>query len=123
LSSDTISPYPELRASEFAEDFNGQEKEQDGSTDLPPGAIGADLAKMLAAKKKLIENGIKTGDPESARRVLDDVGTFFRCLQEGPEIQLREGRLKDMSPENAQAAIYAIQIFEDSLRSDPEIRH
>jgi hypothetical protein len=87
-------------------------------TPIPFDALGADLAKMLAVKRKLIEN-----DPESARRILEDVGNFLRCLREDLEILLREGRLKDMSPENAQAAIYGIQIFEDSLRTDPEIRH
>lgn len=91
---------------------------------IPYDAIGADLAKMLDVKRRLIDSCRKSGDEEYARRVIDDIGRFLRCLREDLEEQLREDRLENMSPENAQAAIYGIQIFEDSLRADyPELPH
>jgi hypothetical protein len=86
--------------------------------------IGADLAKMLAVKRRLIETCTESGDEEYARRVIEDIGRFLQELRKDLEEQLREGRLEDMSPENAQAAIYGIQIFEGSLRADyPELPH
>jgi hypothetical protein len=87
-------------------------------------AIGEDLAKMLDIKRRLIESGIRGGNPEYARRILDDIRNFVRSVREELETQLRDRSLEDMTPNEAQQAIYGCQIFEESLRSDyPEFPH
>jgi hypothetical protein len=80
--------------------------------------IGGDLAKMLDIKRRLIEAGIERGDPQYARRILDDLRNFVGFVREELEAQFREGNVEDMTPEKAQQAIYGCQIFEDSLRAD-----
>jgi len=80
--------------------------------------IGRDLAKLLDAKRRMIDN-----DPDFARATLDDLRNFVRSVREELETDLRRGTLEEnMTPEKAQQAIYNCQIFEDSLQADsPEV--
>jgi hypothetical protein len=91
---------------------------------LPFDAIGKDLAKLMDIKRRLIELGIRSGNSEHARDLLDEVRAFVRCVREGLETQLRDRSLKDMTPEQAQQAIYGCKIFEESLQATyPELCH
>jgi len=85
---------------------------------VPFDAKGEALAKVLDVKRRLIEIAIQRGDPQYARRILDDARNFVRCVREGLEMGLRDRSLEDISPEMAQEAIYGCQIFEESLRAD-----
>lgn len=43
---------------------------------------------MLEVKRRLIESCAQSGDSEYARRVIEDIGRFLRCLREDLEEQL-----------------------------------
>jgi hypothetical protein len=88
-----------------------------------PETIGEILARLMDVKRQMIEAGIASGDLESARNLIDGVRIFVRYVREDLENQLRDGRLKDMSPEQAQQAIYGAQLLEGSLKADPEVGH
>jgi hypothetical protein len=99
------------------------EKIENAAT-LPFDAIGKDLAKLMEIKRRLIELGIRSGNSEHARDLLDEVRAFVRCVREGLETQLRDRSLKDMTSEQAQQAIYGCKIFEESLQATyPELCH
>jgi hypothetical protein len=87
-------------------------------------AIGEDIAKVLDIKRRLIETGIRSGNPEYARAILDDVRNFVRAVREELEAQLHDRSLEDMTPNQAQQAIYGCRIFEESLRAHyPDLYH
>jgi hypothetical protein len=87
-------------------------------------AIGADLAKMVDVKRRIIEAGTRRGNPDSARRLLEEIRTHIRSVRQGLEMMLHDGEFEDMTAENAQQAIYACRIFEDSFREeDLDLRH
>ena len=89
-----------------------------------PETIGEILARLMDVKRQTIEAGIASGDLGSAREVIDGVRIFVRYLREDLENQLRNGTLKDMTPEQAQEAIYNTKILGGSLLSDfPELSH
>jgi hypothetical protein len=52
------------------------------ATASPFDAIGEDLAKVLDIKRWLIESGIRRGDPEYARGILDDIPRFVRSVRD-----------------------------------------
>jgi hypothetical protein len=88
-----------------------------------PETIGEILARLMDVKRRMIEAGIASGDLGPAREVIDGVRIFVRYLREDLEKQLRDGTL-DMTPEQAQQAIYNTQLLEGSLLSDfPELSH
>jgi hypothetical protein len=90
----------------------------------PPDAIGDTLAKVMDVKRRLIEAGIQRGDLGPARELFEGVRDFLRCLREDLAEQLCDGSLEDMTPEQAQQAIYNVQILEGSLQADfPELSH
>jgi hypothetical protein len=61
---------------------------------IPFDAIGGDLAKALDIKRRLIEAGIRRGEPEYARRILDDDRNFVRFVREelGPSCAMGTSR-------------------------------
>ena len=89
-----------------------------------PESIGAILARLMDVKRQMIEAGIASGDLGAAREVIDGVRIVVRYLREDLENQLRNGTLEDMTPEQAQEAIYNTQLLEASLLMDfPELSH
>jgi hypothetical protein len=89
-----------------------------------PETIGEILARLMDVKRQLLEAAIASGDLEHARDLIDGVRIFVRYVREDLEIQLRDGTLEEMTPEQAQQAIYGAQILEGSLQSDyPELSH
>jgi len=87
-------------------------------------AIGDTLAKLMDVKRRLIEAGIESGDLGPARELLESVRDFLGCLREDLAEQLRDGSLEDMTPEQAQQAIYGVLILEGSLQAEyPELSH
>jgi hypothetical protein len=90
----------------------------------PFDTVGEDFAKIIDIKRRLIEAGVQRGDLAPAREILESLRHFLRCLREDLSAHLREGSIKDMTPEQAQQAIYAIQLLEGSLQADyPELTH
>jgi len=84
--------------------------------------IGEILARLMDAKRQMIEAGIASGDMESARNAIEGVRIFVRYLREDLEKQLRDGTLEDMTPEQAREAIYNTQLLEGSLKAGfPEV--
>jgi hypothetical protein len=75
----------------------------------------------MDVKRRMIEAGIASGDLGPAREVIDGVRIFVRYLREDLENQLRNGTLKDMTPEQAREA--NTQILEGSLTDYPELSH
>jgi hypothetical protein len=91
---------------------------------VPFDAIGEDLAKVLNIKRRLVETGMRCGNPEYAREIIDDVRNFVQSVREELETQLHDRSLEDMTPEQAQQAICGCRIFEESLRADyPDLYH
>jgi hypothetical protein len=85
---------------------------------------GEILARLMDVKRQMIEAGIASGDLGPARETIEGVRIFVRYLREDLENQLRNGTLKDMTPEQARQAIYGVKILEDSLQADhPELSH
>jgi hypothetical protein len=85
--------------------------------------VGQTLAKLQDVKRRLIEASAHCGDPGFARWILEDARTYVRMIREGLEIGLREGDLQDLTPQNAQQAIYGCRILEDSIQADAERYH
>ncbi len=86
-------------------------------------SIGKDLAKMMDLKRRLIEIGNRCEDPQFVVGMLEEFRNYVRSIRQGLETLLRERTLVDMTPEQAQQAIYACQILEDSLQAEPELEH
>ena len=56
--------------------------------------------------------------------MFEALGFDLTEMIEGLETGLRDGSLEDMTPEQAQEAIYAIRIFQGTLQGDyPESKH
>jgi hypothetical protein len=91
-------------------------KTKKANATVPFDAIGEALAELMDIKRWLFESGIRSGNSKHARDLLDEVRDCVRCVREGLQMQLRDRSLKDMTPEQAQQAIYGCQILEDSLR-------
>jgi hypothetical protein len=88
-----------------------------------PETNGEILARLMEIKRQMIEAGIASGDLGPAREAIDGVRIFVRCLREDLENQLRDGTLKNMTPEQAREAIYNTKILEGSLTDLPEVGH
>ena len=88
-----------------------------------PETTGEILARLMDVKRRMIEAGIASGDLGPAREVIDGVRIFVRYLREELENQLRDGTLKDMTPEQAREAIHNTLILEGSLTDYPELSH
>jgi hypothetical protein len=91
---------------------------KEGSAPVPFDAISEDLAKVRDIKRRLIESGARRGNPEYARWILYDVRNFVRSVREELETQMRDRSLKNMTPKEAQRAIYGCQVVEASLWAD-----
>lgn len=61
---------------------------------IPFDAIGANLAKLMDVKRRLIEASIRSGNSDYARDILDEVRDYVRCVREGLEAEYRDGSLK-----------------------------
>jgi hypothetical protein len=86
--------------------------------------VGQDLARMLDLKHRLIAAGVRCRETDFALTAIESIRTYIRIVRQDLEVQLRDGKLDSMTPENARQAIYACTIFEDSLRVDcPESSH
>jgi hypothetical protein len=80
--------------------------------------IGESLAKVMDVKRGRIEAGIASGDLGAAREAIEGVRILLQYVRETMATQLRDGNLEDMTTEQAQQAIYNIQILEGSLLTD-----
>jgi hypothetical protein len=85
--------------------------------------VGRSLAKIIDAKRRLMEASISCDDPAYARRFVAKLRTRVRMIRQGLEIALREGELGNFTYDIAQQAIYGCQILESTLQIDPEHRH
>lgn len=63
---------------------------------IPFDAIGADLAKFMDTKRRLIEQGIENGDMDCVRQIFEDLRLFLQCLLKDLESDLRTGTLRDV---------------------------